>query len=347
MNPTTNADLKALQILRAVAATSVIYFHTFASPHFGAFGVDIFFVISGFVMAMIVAKGQTAANFALQRVIRIVPLYWLLTTIFLFAAKLRPDLAPSTDPSLLDYIRSLFFVPYFKQDGTLCPILTVGWTLDYEMFFYLCVFGSILSSRRHYLAITFGLLLTSYTIFGKAAASPVAGAFFGNEIVIEFVFGLLLFKLYTKKMSGGSARTLFAGAICAYCLMALAETYHLHGNRAIVFGVPSALLVYCGIGMEDAIGAASAKVVGIFVGIGNASYATYLTHYFVIQVVKKLLIQKMNLDFNLFVAAAALIAALITGHIVDQLIDKPMNRALRGKLRSLLDRPANAAPTVI
>ena len=76
-------NLRTLQILRAMAATSVVYSHIGVNPDFGQFGVDIFFVISGFVMTLIVENGQKPATFLLKRVLRILPLYWILTTCLL------------------------------------------------------------------------------------------------------------------------------------------------------------------------------------------------------------------------------------------------------------------------
>lgn len=329
MSPPLKIEFKTVQILRAIAAASVVYFHTFATPHFGRFGVDVFFVISGFVMAMIVAKGQKAIDFAVQRLIRIVPLYWLVTTAFLIAAKIRPDLAPSTDPGVLDYIRSLFFIPYFKQDGTLSPIITMGWTLNYEMYFYLCVFAAIAISRKHSGWIVFGLLLTTYVLLGKSINDPVAREFFGNEILVEFVLGMLIFTLYQRGMMRGSAPLLLLGAVAAYCLMVTGEMRYAAVNRALMFGLPSAMLVYCGIGLESTVAAMPSRITHILVGVGNASYATYMTHYFVIQSVKKIVIQRFSANFSPLWVLATFIAVLVAGHMIDRLVDKPLNRMLR------------------
>jgi exopolysaccharide production protein ExoZ len=343
VNSAVKSEVETIQILRAVAATSVVYFHTFADPHFGRFGVDIFFVISGFVMAMIVAGGQTATEFALQRIIRIAPLYWTLTTVFLVAAKIRPDLAPSTDPTLLDYIRSLLFIPYFKEDGTLCPILTVGWTLNYEMFFYSCIWVSMGIFRRGVLWITLGLLVVAYVLLGKAINNPITGAFFGNEILVEFLFGMVLFELYMRGVTRGSVPILLLGAAVAFCFMVTADTNQFVVNRALIFGVPSAILVYFVTGLQSAINIRSAKIIGILVGIGNASYATYLTHYFVIQSIKKLVVNKINASFNPLWLCLTVVVALTIGHVVDRFIDRPINRLLKMEMRRrLVSVPPNA-----
>ncbi len=318
-----------MQILRAIAATSVVYFHTFENPHFGRFGVDVFFVISGFVMAMIVANGQSAMDFAVQRIVRIVPLYWVVTTVFVAAAKIRPDLAPSTDPGVFDYVRSLFFIPYFKQDGTLSPIITMGWTLNYEMYFYLCVCASMAMSRKHSGWIASGLLLMLYLLIGKAAGGPAAREFFGNEMQIEFLLGMLIFTMYCRGWMRVPAPMLIFGGALAYSLMAAGEMKYAAVNRAVVFALPSALLVYCGIALESAVTRMPARLLDILVGVGNASYSTYLTHYFVVQSVKKVVLQKIGVSFSPIWVVATVLMALLVGHVIDGVVDKPLNRILR------------------
>jgi exopolysaccharide production protein ExoZ len=165
------AEYKSLQILRAVAATSVVYFHIGRSPLapipspiavFGSFGVDIFFVISGFVMAMVVANGHSARSFAIGRLTRIVPLYWILTTCLLLLAAVKPDLLIATTANLPNYLKSLFFIPYFKENGSLTPMLAVGWTLNYEMFFYLCIWISLVLVKRFYIQSTIIFVAVCY-----------------------------------------------------------------------------------------------------------------------------------------------------------------------------------------
>lgn len=160
----TKCNLKSLQILRAIAATSVVYFHIGATsvayfqiraiPLFGSFGIDIFFVISGFVMAMVIANGQSPRIFAVSRLTRIVPLYWIFTTCFLILAAIKPELLNSTTANITNYLKSIFFIPYLKEDGAQIPMIAVGWTLNYEMYFYVCIWLSIVVIRKLYILLT-------------------------------------------------------------------------------------------------------------------------------------------------------------------------------------------------
>ena len=108
-------NLKSLQILRAIAALSVVYYHINAAPHFGKFGVDIFFIISGFVMSMIIENGQKPYTFVVNRITRIVPLYWVLTLCLFILSAIKPDLLDTTTANILNFLKSIFFIPYFKE----------------------------------------------------------------------------------------------------------------------------------------------------------------------------------------------------------------------------------------
>jgi exopolysaccharide production protein ExoZ len=176
--------LKSLQILRYIAATSVILVHIETIPNFGGFGVDIFFVLSGFVIALVVSSKQSPIQFAISRVSRIVPIYWLLTTLLLIMILLAPQLFPEStiiNSNATNYLKSLFFVPY--QDGLgIKPILAVGWSLNYEMLFYLLVWISLLFSK-HPLILASSMLLTLHYISNLTTEMRVAGEFLGSQLI--------------------------------------------------------------------------------------------------------------------------------------------------------------------
>ena len=130
----------SIQILRAVAALAVVVFHAgqrVAVPFgVGQAGVDIFFVISGFVMWIVSDNGKTPIEFIRARILRIVPLYWVATLLMAVGAWL--GLFPRMRVAWDDLLASLFFVPYYSLSSTkeIVPVLRQGWTLNYEMFFY-------------------------------------------------------------------------------------------------------------------------------------------------------------------------------------------------------------------
>src|ERR1700733_8304140 len=132
--------LLSIQILRAVAALSVMITHLWwglFTPDFflGAVGVDLFFVISGFIMVYVseplFGQKSSPTTFFVRRVVRIVPLYWMITVAILIGGH-SLGLRPNT--TWLNIVGSFMFIPTTHADGTTEPVLLVGWTLNYEMF---------------------------------------------------------------------------------------------------------------------------------------------------------------------------------------------------------------------
>jgi len=125
-----------LQYLRAYAALLVVFFHAAVNAQSGFIvgeaGVDIFFVLSGFLMWRITNEQTAALAFLRNRIRRIVPVYWIASLLVFVLAEL--GLTSRIVADLGHLLASLFFIPY-KGPGGVYPILIVGWTLNYEMFF--------------------------------------------------------------------------------------------------------------------------------------------------------------------------------------------------------------------
>jgi len=160
--------LGSIQILRGLAALAVTIAHTngevswwAVNLHYenpmpglvtGAAGVDLFFVISGFIMVYTTAESfgtPTASGvFLLRRIIRIVPLYWIATFLFLaYIVRIGHSWAMEGigDKNVLC---SFVFIACPRPNGGYAPALEVGWSLNYEMFFYLCFAVALLLPRR-------------------------------------------------------------------------------------------------------------------------------------------------------------------------------------------------------
>src|SRR5262245_60794337 len=152
------------------------------------------------------------------------------------------------------------------------PMLFVGWSLNYEMFFYFCVSLSIFTARKHFLWLTIGLLLTTYIGFGQHIGNQALNEFFGNELLFEFMLGMLAFNAYEKQyLSKLSKTVMFCAGLVGYVFMASAETNGIGINRVFLYGVPSLLLVCSAVSLEGAISSINRSIVNILVSIGDAS----------------------------------------------------------------------------
>ncbi|HEY9217739.1 MAG TPA: acyltransferase, partial [Phenylobacterium sp.] len=194
--------LPNIQGLRALAALMVAVGHLqvlFAAVHpalawvgLGRAGVDLFFVISGFIMVFTTEREPpSAGRFALRRILRIVPLYWAVTLAVFALAALRPGLldAGRADPVWL--AKSLAFIPFDKGDGTMNPLVPVGWTLNYEMFFYALLALALIPplGRARYILVAVVVAALALPGFFVSFGSDLL-QFYTRPILIEFALGV-------------------------------------------------------------------------------------------------------------------------------------------------------------
>ncbi len=272
-----------LQALRAFAALAVVIFHTgYVVPHakpIGSFGVEVFFALSGYIMARICETNPR--YFLRRRLIRIVPPYWLFTVLLFLAALRFPALMGSTSASYGQLLKSLFFIPFFKSPGIVRPLLFVGWSLNYEMFFYLLIALSLaLVPRRP-------LLLPSVVIVAVHAAALLFGrggawtTFFSEGFVLDFPLGVLAYHA-AKRVSAASAERWRAGSLLLL-LAAVAALAYMQGVRpamphiaeAGVYSVLSTLTVLSASLLSQ--GGWDTRWTPLIL-VGDASYVLYLIH---------------------------------------------------------------------
>lgn len=193
-----------IQVLRGVAAVMVLFYHTRAAEQkytgfsylsgwteYGMYGVDIFFFISGFIITWTTINHapslQNSGRFFIRRAIRIYPLYWLITTAVLFLYLVRPDMVNASATNEPHILRSYLLLP---QHGT--PLLAVGWTLVYEMYFYL-VFALLLLTKRK--ALPFLLIIWAVFVcflhFNGPYKSPLM-EIASSLMCLEFIAGAAL-----------------------------------------------------------------------------------------------------------------------------------------------------------
>lgn len=329
--------LRSLQILRAVSVLSVIYFHIGTATGFGGFGVDIFFVLSGFVIALTVTRGQTPSDFALSRIVRIVPLYWIVTTAILAIAFVKPDLLQSTTANLGNYVRSLFFIPYYKESGLLQPMLALAWTLNYEMYFYACVLLGLLVWRERFMTIVAGVIFLLWLGAVLLARHDAIGDFIANPIVFEFVFGLLAFRIYRSGLLSGLPAIASVPLICAsYAILVVDESRYGH-IRLLSVGLPAFVLVLATVRLEPQLRAFDDRLRRWPSAIGDASYATYLIQYFVIDGAARLFFRQIGplAQAPAGIVMATIVATMVVGQLTYEFADTPIRRFLKPRLQAL------------
>ncbi len=326
-----NRKLDSVQLLRALAASMVVIGHLigaatlkadalgpFSKPHFaGGAGVDIFFLISGFIMVYtsgrMFGSGAGAGDFLIRRLVRIVPLYWLVTLLTLGLAAV----AGNRLPSFVATTASFLFFPIDtsgRGDGFAFPIVDLGWTLNYEMMFYL-LFAAFIPWGRDKCVAAVSIVLVALVAIGFfATPGNVTLRFWMQPIILEFGAGMILAQLHLQGRLALSAAVRIALAAAAVALY-LGDPFGLftlpttpNGFARIgSWGLASALLLIAAISgptpLSGAFGQASVR-------LGDASYALYLLHPFVILVLLRVA------DLGLFGGAFAIPLFIATGFAV-------------------------------
>lgn len=305
----TAPRLLGLQMWRAGAALLVALYHLATTPdrrwaqtaghanwlaEFGAIGfagVDLFFVISGVVMTVTswhhLGDPREAVPFLKRRVARIYPLYWLCCAAVLALAWVDPGLTSRGKIDLAAVVESVLLWPQHSF-----PIVGVGWTLSYEMFFYIVFALFFLLPRTRVLSVL-GLWLVSVVVLFRRFNDPANLAIVGNlqlplvasPLVLEFIAGCGIGLLLCRGELPLPRTALVAGAAWFFGVGSFfgATDYDdaAYGMMRIwVFGVPSALLIYGTVGLEQANRLWTSRRLVFW---GDASYSLYLTHVYVIQ----------------------------------------------------------------
>lgn len=248
-----------IQVLRFFAAFVVLIYHSFrtfgpgeiygftkiATNNF-SFGVDIFFIISGFVIYISYhQRPKKPLYFLIDRIIRIAPLYWVFTFIVAIMAFADPSITPSTGFEIHNFARSLFFIPSHNPAGGIMPILPVGWTLNYEVIFYAAFIASTIINKKLTIVITSIIMtffcLTHYAVFDYE--------FYYLSHMLEFSLGMVLgfLALSTSILSYSGSKWSLLMIIPALCFMCSP----LDLNDFFIYGIPSFIIIAALIKSED------------------------------------------------------------------------------------------------
>ena len=357
--------LVGVQILRAVAALMVVWHHARHEsgllaargagpdldpatllPWWG--GVDLFFVISGLVIVLAGGRlsGQPGgrARFLAHRVARVAPLYWLVSAAYLALALARPDLLGEAaaligDPGAL--LAGFLFWPAARPDGTIQPVYGLGWTLNYEAFFYVLFAAGLGFGRRGAVAWLVLALAGLVAAGALVPGLPVPLRFWSNPIVLEFAAGAGLALAYR----GGFRPALpVRVALAALGILGLTLAARLLAGlgeadgflRPLLVGGPAVLLVAAVLGP----GRNAARVAGLpapvraLVALGDASYALYLVHPFALRLVREGLLRLglapvLHPWGGMVLMLAGSVAASV---LVHRLVERPLTRRARARL---------------
>ncbi|WP_084080348.1 acyltransferase family protein [Edaphobacter aggregans] len=316
-----------IQVLRGIAAVLVLLHHQIvairdiriagAERFFiltrGAFGVDIFSPVSGFVMYLAASKalrqpeaGRAAGEFASRRFIRVASLYWLFTTLRLIVVRITAAVSLLSHFSFWYIVTSYLFLPAYNPQGLVLPVLSAGWTLSYEMLLYAVVSVCILC--RAPLLTWCTVVIGTLSVAGIVIPHSWGATWLANPIELEFLGGLFLAALCLRRVLLPPVLAISI-AIASILFVALipweAEESLL---RALLWGVPGCLLLWAFTSLESV---ADLSRHTFLLLLGDASYSLYLTHLFFVPITARA-IGRLHLEGMLTLAIAQAVGAAIT-----------------------------------
>lgn len=320
-------------------AASSVTFSTLAA------GVDLFFVISGFIMVYSTGGGTTVSAFEFleRRLIRIVPLYWLATGLAVVVLLLAPQLARQTVLTFPHVLASIAFFPALHPSAPTiyAPLVYVGWTLNYEMLFYALFatgigFGRLSPGRVVAIASTPILTLSAigFIFFPRGLLG-----FYANPIMLEFVFGMCLALVLVNVPKSKFYTWLCVVALIALFALPAATDY----DRSLRYGLIASVVV-------------GASIVAVWLPIrpleliGDASYSIYISHFFVLSAFAQLWRHMLGKPSSLmsltsfYIAGAA--CSVFVGLLCWMLVEKPITAWRKASRRVITDPAISADPAL-
>ena len=333
--------IKSLELLRFIAAMLVVFAHlpgldginilngSFLS---GAIGVDLFFIISGFVMYLSSRELNGALDslgFLIRRIFRVMPLYLLVSVIYLFATKSYSNISA-------DYLlKSILLLPIQGEGEVLDPLVYLGWTLRFEMFFYLL--ASISAFTK------FKILTTTILVLSSVFLCKLTGFYFGETIILEFLMGYYLAANKEKiiKLCSGITRYKYSAFASVLILLIIAATggdsslgsdtisgvprmaiiydSGLVIPRWIAWGMPSMLLVLLALLHET-------KYTWKVYFLGKYTYSVYLLQLISIPLVNKILPATV---YPFLFCCLLVVVMSVSSYVVYNYFEYPLNKFAR------------------
>ncbi len=347
-----------IQVLRFAAAMLVAAMHItqaisvhlsgLGPEHYwatGSVGVDLFFVISGFVMG--VSTPPSSANwreraaqawaFLQRRLVRVLPLYWFYTALKVALLLAVPALATRTRLDGAHLGASLLFIPWPSPWGAMEPVLPVGWTLNFEMLFY-ALFAVAVLLRLPRLLLCLGVFLALMAAAHLQPGWPLLD-FWGSSIALEFVLGVGLARLYQRGLRLPPEAALLLLSLGLLWIFAL--PWSPQDDRLLRWGLGAALVVAGALWLEPWMRGMPGAATLAF--LGDASYSLYLSHTFVVPASAR---AAAALELGHAHAVGLLMAALVVAAacVSYVLLERPMTQALQARLRRPARPSAHASP---
>ncbi len=320
--------IQIIQVIRLAAALGVLVYHSGIAGEHGYFGVEIFNMISGYIILYSTCRPESEQCFMRRRLIRILPLYWGLTLFFYGLILWKPELSVMSEARPEYLIKSLLFVPFVNGRGYDAPILGLGWTLNYEMFFYLIFWAAMhISHRRR--GLLAAAMIGIFVAAGRLFAFPVFSLnYYSSLYMLEFVLGMgsyYVVEMLRKRRTPGLL--VLCGLLAAASLLWLVPDLGAVGiHRCFRLGIPAWILVVSLLVLFEDTGMPAPLV-----SLGNATFSIYLIEYFTTAAYKLAAVRiapVLRWPLLAAVAAVTLLCARVSYRLVEVRLTEYLKRRL-------------------
>jgi peptidoglycan/LPS O-acetylase OafA/YrhL len=341
-SPSTSKRYLELDALRGIAAVLVVFFHfTMGRPEaslgfkFGATGVDLFFIISGFVIFMSLSKIRSVSDFWISRVSRLYPTYWAAVTFTFVIKTLHTDFA-LTQADWWQYVGNLTMFQFYLN---LRDLDDSYWTMIIEMLFY----GSIIAV----FAVRLLWLVEPLGVFASVLLA-IASHFYSYHKFVYlpyyyipilpfaplFFAGILFYKIQITQKQVLMRSLALVACFASQCYLFKFGRSHDYIS-ATEYGL--VLSVYFGLFGLFVSNNLRVLVSPLTLFLGKISFALYLIHEYVsINVVIPFLTKQLHLNFWMAAGGIAFPLAVLLAFLITEYVEVPVGRWMKSKLRQTL-----------
>lgn len=342
--------INSIQFLRGFAALAVVIHHTggyvkryfeptlLFNDHFsiGFAGVDLFFVISGFIIHFTsknyLNNPSRLKEYLKKRFIRVYPIYWIITTTLFLSSWLIVKILHKNifsigyPETVISYLKTYSLFPLHFA------INPVTWTLSYELFFYVC-FAILIVSKRLWIIPAIIIVISFYNIFIDISEVADIDLNYYNFVFsgynFEFLFGFLIYQFYEKiKLSNIISVILLLVSFTIIVFFGYSVGDYDSYQRVLTFGFPSGLILLALLNLEKNNVISFPKFTII---LGDASYALYLIHFPMMLFLNKLpqiLGYNFSANQEVWYSYFIILSIIITSVLVHKWIEKPVAKKL-------------------
>lgn len=339
--------IESIQIIRLIAAIGVFLYHTEIVKQ-GYFGVELFNIISGYLFVYLGTRQDIRKGFLRKKIVRILPVYWLYTILTYVLLVVKPSFSSVGEATPLYLLKSMFFVPFVNSKGANMPLLPPGWSLNYEMWFYLLCFLAMHIAYKYREVIVAGMIVV-FTIVGYfmlertdlpflASAKlpihfklPYEMSYFLTGYMLEFVLGMLSFyviRLINKKNSEKqkNERIFLMFASFIWLILDVGVESFANVPREIRLGVPAFIFVVTFMSLMQNI-----KWNNKLVMLGNITFSFYMVEYFTAKVYK-MLFANMAIPLQILGLLLMLAITFLVSYVSYQIIEIKISSWLKKKV---------------